>query len=182
MKKLLQLFAAFFKIGAFTFGGGYAMLELMKVELCQRKNWCTEEELVDYFALSQCTPGAIAVNVATFVGRKASGAWGGIWATLGVVAPSFIIIIIIARFLKNFAQYEITSHIFGGIRIIVAVLVVNAVFTIGKSAVQDKICLCIAVCSCLLSFFFQLSPIYFVIAGACAGLLFKRGKKGGNAK
>ena len=116
------------------------------------------------------------------MGRKASGAWGGIWATLGVVVPSFIIIIIIARFLKNFAQYEITGHLFGGIRIIVAVLVVNAVFTIGKSAVQDKICLCIAVCSCLLSFFFQLSPIYFVIAGACAGLLFKRGKKGGNAK
>lgn len=182
MKRLFELFAEFFKIGAFTFGGGYAMLELMKVELCQRKKWCSENELLDYFALSQCTPGAIAVNVATFVGRKINGVWGGIAATLGVVFPSFVIITVIARFLKNFAQYEITEHIFGGIRIIVAVLVVNAVFTIGKSALQDKICFILAACSCLLSFFFQLSPIYLVIAGACAGMLMKRGKGGDDGK
>lgn len=179
MKELFALFITFFKIGAFTFGGGYAMLELMKAELCKKKAWCEEAELLDYFALSQCTPGVIAVNTATFVGRKVKGIMGGILATLGVVTPSFIIITVIARFLQNFAQYELTQHIFGGIRIIVAVLVVNAVFTMGKSAIKDKICLALAVVSCILSFIFALSPIYFVVAGALLGLFIKRDKKGG---
>ncbi len=182
MKQLLSLFGAFSKIGAFTFGGGYAMLELMKVELCHKHKWCTETELLDYFALSQCTPGAIAVNVATFVGRKISGALGGIFATLGVITPSFVIILIVAQFLKNFMQYEITGHIFGGIRIIVAVLVVNAVLTMGKSAIKDKFCLLLAVLSCVVSLFWGPSPIYLVVAGACLGLLYHGVRKGGSAK
>ncbi len=182
MKEILQLFFAFFKIGAFTFGGGYAMLELMKAELCHKKKWCEETELLDYFAVSQCTPGVIAVNTATFVGRKVKGILGGIFATLGVVTPSVIIILVIARFLQNFAQYQITQHIFAGIRIIVAVLVINAVFTMGKSAVKDKICLVLAIISCILSFFFALSPIYFVVAGAIFGLFLKRDRKGGLEK
>lgn len=180
MRELLSLFFTFFKIGAFTFGGGYAMLELMKAELCARKKWVSEEDLLDYFAISQCTPGVIAVNTATFVGRNVKGVLGGILATLGVVTPSVIIITIIASFLKSFAQYEITQHVFGGIRVIVAVLVVNAVFTMGKSAVKDKICLALAAISCALSFIFDLSPIYFVISGAILGLTIKRKNEGGN--
>ncbi len=180
MRDLLLLFFTFFKIGAFTFGGGYAMLELMKTELSLRKKWVTEEELLDYFAIAQCTPGVIAVNTATFVGKKVKGFWGAIFATLGVVTPSVIIITIIAGFLKNFAEYEITKHIFGGIRVIVAVLVLNAVFTMGKSAVKDKICLALAIISCVLSFVFDLSPIYFVIAGTILGIFVKRDKKGGD--
>lgn len=179
MHTLLLLFFTFFKIGAFTFGGGYAMLELMKTELCSRKNWVSEEEILDYFAIAQCTPGVIAVNTATFVGKKVKGFWGAILATLGVVTPSVIIITIIAGFLKNFAEYEITQHIFGGIRVIVAVLVLNAVFTMGKSAIKDKICLALAIISCALSFVFDLSPIYFVIAGTLLGIFIKRDKKGG---
>ncbi len=182
MKNLFALFIAFSKIGGFTFGGGYAMLELMKVELCHRKKWCTETEIVDYFALSQCTPGAIAVNVATFVGRKVSGVLGGICATLGVITPSFFIILLIAQFLKNFMQYEITGHIFGGIRIVVAVLVVNAVLNVGKSAVKDWFCIALAVVSCALSFFFSLSPIWLVLSGACAGIVYHGIKRGGEAK
>lgn len=182
MKNLFALFITFCKIGGFTFGGGYAMLELMKVELCHRRQWCTETEIVDYFALSQCTPGAIAVNMATFVGRKIGGVLGGIFATLGVITPSFLIILLIAQFLKNFMQYEITGHIFGGIRIVVAVLVVNAVLNVGKSAVKDWFCVILAVVSCVLSFFFNLSPIYLVIAGACVGLLYHRMRRGGGAK
>lgn len=181
MKILLSLFLTFAKIGAFTFGGGYAMLALMKEELVERKKWCTEEELLDYFALSQCTPGVIAVNCATFVGRQVKGILGGAFATVGVVAPSFCIILLIASFLKNFAKYPITQHIFGGIRVIVAVLVVNAVIKMGKSAVKDKICLAVAIISCVLSFLFNLSPIWFVLAGAALGLLTKREKKGGDA-
>ena len=181
MKILLSLFLTFAKIGAFTFGGGYAMLAMMKEELVERKKWCTEEELLDYFALSQCTPGVIAVNCATFVGRQIKGIIGGAFATVGVITPSFCIILLIASFLKNFAKYPITQHIFGGIRVIVAVLVVNAVLKMGKSAVKDKICLAIAGVSCVLSFFFNLSPIWFVLAGAALGLLVKREKKGGDA-
>ena len=181
MKILLDLFLTFAKIGAFTFGGGYAMLSLMKEELVARKKWCTEEELLDYFALSQCTPGVIAVNCSTFVGRQIKGIIGGAFATVGVVAPSFLIIVLIASFLQNFAQYPLTQHIFGGIRVIVAVLVVNAVFNMGKSAIKDKICMALAAVSCLLSFVFRLSPIWFVVAGAIIGLWVKREKKGGNA-
>ncbi len=181
MKILLQLCLTFAKIGAFTFGGGYAMLALMKEELVERKKWCTEEELLDYFALSQCTPGVIAVNCATFVGRKLKGILGGAFATIGVIAPSFCIILLIAGFLKNFAHYPITQHVFGGIRVIVAVLVVNAVLKMGKSAIKDKLCIALAAGACLLSFFFQLSPIWFVLAGAVLGLLVKREKKGGDA-
>lgn len=182
MKTLLDLFFTFFKIGAFTFGGGYAMLNLMKAELVDRKTWCTNEELLDYFALSQCTPGVIAVNCATFVGRQIKGIIGGIVATLGVVTPSFLIITAIASFLQNFAKYEITKHIFGGIRVVVAVLVINAVLNMGKSAIKDKICVLLAVISCVLSFLFQLSPIWFVAAGTIIGLFVKREKKGGDVK
>lgn len=181
MKILFDLFFTFVKIGAFTFGGGYAMLSLMKEELVERKKWCTEEELLDYFALSQCTPGVIAVNCATFVGRQLKGSLGGAFATVGVITPSFFIILLIANFLQNFAKYPITQHIFGGIRVIVAVLVVNAVLKMGKSAIRDKICMLLAAASCLLSFFFHLSPIWFVVSGAILGLLVKREKKGGDA-
>ena len=182
MKTLLELFFTFFKIGAFTFGGGYAMLNLIKAELVERKKWCTDEEILDYFALSQCTPGVIAVNCATFAGRQVKGIIGGIVATLGVVTPSFLIITFIASFLQNFAKYEITQHIFGGIRVVVAVLIINAVLNMGKSALKDKICVALAVISCVLSFVFQLSPIWFVISGALVGLCVSREKKGGVAK
>ena len=182
MKTLLELFFIFFKIGAFTFGGGYAMLNLITAELVERRKWCTNEEILDYFALSQCTPGVIAVNCATFVGRQMKGIIGGIVATIGVVTPSFLIITAIASFLQNFAKYQITQHIFGGIRVVVAVLIINAVLNMGKSALKDKICVLLAVISCVLSFLFQLSPIWFVIAGTIVGLFVQRNKKGGDIK
>ena len=182
MKTLCALFFTFAKIGGFTFGGGYAMLELMKTELCHRHKWCSEEELLDYFAISQCTPGVIAVNTATFVGKKVKGILGGILATLGVVAPSILIIILIAGLLENFAEYDITQNIFAGIRIMVAVLVLNAVFTMGKGAVKDKICLAIAAVSCVVSFLFSVSPIWLVLAGTALGLLLKGRNEGGMKK
>ena len=156
------------------------MLSLMKEELVGRKKWCTEEELLDYFALSQCTPGVIAVNCATFVGRQTKGVLGAAFATVGVITPSLCIILLIAIFLRNFAQYPLTQHVFGGIRIIVAVLVVNAVLNMGKSAIKDKLCIFLALVSCILSFLFHFSPIWFVLAGALIGLFVKREKKGGD--
>ena len=179
MKKLWQLFSAFFRIGAFTFGGGYAMLSLIQREVVENKKWATDEEVLDYFAVAQCTPGVIAVNTATFVGYKQKGVLGATAATFGVVLPSLIIIMSIASLLYNFMEYTIVKHIFGGIRVAVAVLIVNAVITMGKKAIPDMLCAFLAIVSFAASMIFpDLSPILVVLAAALVGLATM--KRGGN--
>lgn len=171
MKILWELFSTFFRIGAFTFGGGYAMLSLIQKEIVDNKKWATDEEVLDYYAVAQCTPGVIAVNTATFIGYKQKGTLGAAAATFGVVAPSITIITIIAAVLQNFMQYEIVQHIFGGIRVAVAVLIVNAVFSMGKKAVVDKLCTAIALLSFLVSVIFpSVSPVFIVLAAALIGI------------
>lgn len=177
MKKLWILFITFAKIGAFTFGGGMAMLAILQDEIAEKKKWATAEELLDYYAIAQCTPGVIAVNTATFIGTKQAGIAGGIAATLGIVFPSLIIITFIAAFLRNFLEYEIVKHILNGVKVAVAVIIVNAVISLGKTAITDKICIAIAAVSLILSVVFSFSPIYTVLAAAAAGILIKRGKK-----
>ena len=125
MKELFDLFWTFAKIGSITFGGGYAMLPIIQREIVEKKKWATEEEVMDYYAVGQCTPGVIAVNTATFIGYKLRGIFGGIFATLGVVFPSLVIIMVIAAFLKNFAEFEIVKHAFGGIRVAVVALIIS---------------------------------------------------------
>lgn len=177
MKELFQLFAAFFRIGAFTFGGGYAMLPMIQKEIVEKYGWATDEEVLNYFAVGQCTPGVIAVNTATFIGYKKSGIKGAAAATFGVVCPSLIIIMIIAAFLKNFAQYEIVKNAFAGIRVAVAVLVVNAVVKMWKSGVKDFTGFVIFLIAFIISVFLGISPIYIVAASVIAGILIKgRGK------
>ena len=179
MKKLWELFSAFFRIGAFTFGGGYAMLSLIQREVVDNKKWATDEEVLDYYAVAQCTPGVIAVNTATFVGYKQKGILGAVAATLGVVLPSLIIITSIASVLQNFMEYKIVQHIFGGIRVAVAVLIVNAVITMGKKSVKDVLCATLAVLSFAVSTIFPvLSPVFVVLAAALVGLVTM--KRGGN--
>ena len=175
MKKTWELFTTFAKIGAFTFGGGYAMLSLLQREIVDKHKWATEEELLDYYAIAQCTPGVIAVNTATFVGAKRAGIRGGICATLGVLLPSIIIITIIAAFINHFLEYEIVQHILGGIRVAVAVLIINSVITMSKKSIVDVICVAIAIVSFLLSLIFSLSPILIVLAASALGLILKRG-------
>ncbi len=176
MKTLFELFCAFFRIGAFTFGGGYAMLSLIQREVVYNKKWATDEEVLDYYAVAQCTPGVIAVNTATFVGYKQKGIWGAIFATAGVIVPSLIIICVIAAVLQNFMQYEIVQHIFGGIRVAVAVLIINAVITMGKKAIKDKLCALLALLSFVISVIFpSVSPVFIVLAAALAGNLAKKG-------
>lgn len=175
MKKIWELFKTFAKIGAFTFGGGYAMLSLLQRELVDKNKWTTEEELLDYYAIAQCTPGVIAINTATFVGAKRAGIAGGIFATLGVLFPSIVIITIIAAFINHFLEYEIVQHILGGIRVAVAVLIINSVITMGKKSVVDIICVAIAVVSFVLSLVFSVSPILIVIAAGALGLILRRG-------
>ncbi len=178
MKLLLELFCTFFRIGAFTFGGGYAMLSLIQKEVVGNKKWATDEEVLDYYAVSQCTPGVIAVNLATFIGQKKKGVLGAIVATLGVVLPSLIIITTIAAVLQNFMEYKIVQHIFGGIRVAVAVLIVNAVLSLGKKALVDRLCIGISIAALLVSVFFpSVSPIFIVLSATLVGLFTM--KKGG---
>lgn len=178
---LWKLFITFAKIGAFTFGGGYAMLSILQREIVEINHWATEDEMLDYYAIAQCTPGVIAVNTATFIGVKHRGVIGGIVATFGVVLPSIIIILIIAAFIKNFLEYEIVSHIFGGINAAVAALIVDAIISISKKSVVDKVCIALAVLSFIASVFFDVSPVIIVIGGAAVGLILK-GRKRGAAK
>ena len=137
LKTLIKLFVIFFRMGAVCFGGGYVLLPIIKREIVEKYGYATEDEVADYFAVGQCTPGVIAANVATFIGHKQKGILGGIVATLGFVAPSIIIIGIIAAFLQNFAESEIVKHAFAGIRICVCVLIINAVISFGIKAIVD---------------------------------------------
>jgi len=133
----IQLLLTFSYIGAFTFGGGYAMLPMFQRELVEKKRWLTESEMTDLFSISQCLPGIIAVNTAIFVGHKQKGTFGGIVAALGVVLPSVIAITLIAAFLSNFADIPAVQKAFTGLRVCVSVLIINAVFKLRKNAVVD---------------------------------------------
>ena len=170
MKQLLNLFWVFAKIGAVTFGGGYAMLPILTRELVDKRGWTTEEEITDYFAVGQCTPGVIAVNVATFIGHKQKGVLGGIFATLGVVFPSLIIISIIAAVLAGFAENEYVKHAFAGIRIVVCALILTSVIKLSKKAIIDWIGAAIFAATAILSVVLNLSPILFVVISAAIGI------------
>ena len=179
MKLCLKLFLVFAKIGVMTFGGGYAMLPILQREIVEKRKWATDEELMDYFAIGQCTPGIIAVNTATFIGQKLKGVFGGIFATLGVIFPSLVIISLLAGVIEAFSHIEWVQNAFGGIRICVCVLILNSVVKLGKKAITDKISLLIFLAVVIASFFTDLSPVIFVLIAAVAGILVKSigGKK-----
>ena len=144
MKELWKLFYTFATVGVTTFGGGYAMLPALQREVVEKRGWATEEEVMDWYAIGQCTPGVIAVNTATFVGQKQKGVLGGIAATLGVVFPSLVIITIIAAFIRNFADLPAVQNAF----LIFAVVFLGSVFL-------------------------DLSPVLYVLAAALAGVVIK---------
>ena len=179
MKLLLDLFLTFAKVGVMTFGGGYAMLPILQREVVEGHGWATEEELMDYFAIGQCTPGIIAVNTATFVGQKRKGISGGIAATLGVVFPSLIIISLLAGIIETFSHIALVQHAFGGIRVCVCVLILNAVVKLYKKAVVDKVTLLLFLAVALGAYFTALSPVVFVLVAAVTGIVVKNlGKRG----
>ena len=183
MKILIDLFITFTKMGAVTFGGGYAMLPLIQRTIVENKAWATEEEILDYYAIGQCTPGIIAVNTATFVGYKQGGILGGIFATAGMVFPSLVIISLIAAFLENFADNPYVIHAFNGIRVCVGVLILNAVIKLWKGAVKDKIGIVVALAVFLLSAFTKISPVILVVLAGLTGLaigIVNRKKEGGS--
>ena len=173
-----DLFLTFAKVGVCTFGGGYAMLPILQREVVEKKGWATDEELTDYFAIGQCTPGVIAVNTATFIGYKYKGILGGILATLGVVFPSVVIISAIAAFLTNFADIPVVQHAIGGVSACVVAMIAASALKLGKAAVKDTLTTIIFLTVLALAFFLKLSPVVLVVAAGLAGLLSGLGKGG----
>lgn len=170
----LDLFFVFSKVGVCTFGGGYAMLPILQREIVENRHWATEDELNDYFAIGQCTPGIIAVNTATFIGAKQKGIAGGILATLGVVFPSIVIITVIAACLTEFQEYEAVRHAFSGIRACVCILILNAVIKLARSSLVDLPAVVIFVAVFLLSAFLGLSPAILVAVCGLLGFVIER--------
>lgn len=201
-RELLEMFLVFFRIGAVTFGGGYAMLPILQRELVDDRGWTTEAELTDYFAIGQCTPGVIAVNTATFVGHKYRGVSGGVVATLGLVFPSLIIITLIAAFLSSFADSPLVQHALGGINACVVALIAVSVLKLGKSTLKNAPAVCIFLAVLALAEVGSLLPldpaspvgaalgflsspaILVVLAGVTGWLLslLRPGKEGGEAR
>ena len=170
---LWTLFWTFVKMGVMTFGGGYAMLPILQREVVESKRWATEEEIMDYYAIGQCTPGIIAVNTATFVGYKRKGIPGAIMATLGMVFPSLVIITIIAAFISNFSDLPVVRNAFAGVRACVCVLIFNAVMKLLKKSVVDKRTAVIFSLVLAGGLFLNVSPVWFVVAAALAGIVLK---------
>ena len=189
-----DLFLTFAKIGVCTFGGGYAMLPILQRELVEKRGWATEEELSDYFAIGQCTPDIIGVNTATFVGHSRKGAAGGVVATLGLVFPCLVIIMLIAAFLQNFAEQPVVVHAFNGVRACVCALILSSVLKLRKSTVVDgptagvfAVVLVLAVLGSFVSFpagwvgsvlSFLCSPVVLVVAAGVAGLCIRAARGG----
>ncbi len=167
---LWKLFISFFKIGLFTFGGGYAMLPMLQREIVEKHGWVTDDEILDYFAIGQCTPGVIAVNTATFIGTKLAGALGGSVATLAVVMPSLIIITVISTLLQNFASYEVVIHAFAGIRVAVSALIVVSLAKLYKKGVKGALGNGIFVGSLAIVALFDISPVWIVLAAIVLGV------------
>ena len=169
----LDLFKTFARIGGLTFGGGYAMLPMLQREVVEKRGWATEEEMLDYFAIGQCTPGIIAVNTATFVGYRTRGIAGAVAATAGVVFPSLIIIMVIAAALSELMKLPDVGYIFNGIRVAVCVLILNAIIKLWKSSVKDKTGIVIFAVAVLLGMFTGVSPIFITLGAALACIIIK---------
>lgn len=177
MKELFALYWAFFRIGGLTFGGGLTMLPMLKYELVEKNHWVTEDELLNYYAVGQCTPGIIAVNCATFVGYKRKGIPGGIFATLGMVSPSLLIVSILAFFIKQFMGNTYVAHAIEGIKVVICALMLTTVFTMGKKTITDKITVLVCVVGFVLAMFTPVPSILIVImAGIFGVILYKMGR------
>lgn len=171
MSIYLQLFLTYAKVGVMTFGGGYAMLPILKRELVDNKKWITEEEIVDSYAIGQCTPGIIAVNVATLVGYNKKGVLGAVCSTLGVIFPSIVIILAIASLLSAFSDNVYVKHAFGGINVAVCAIVTLVVAKLFKTTVKDWITALLCVGTFALTYFVGVPAILCVVGAALAGLI-----------
>ena len=170
-KKALTLFATFFKIGAFTFGGGYAMIPLIQREIVETHKWLDEDDILSVIAISESTPGPIAINMATFVGYKTAGVLGSVMATLGVVLPSFIVILLVSGLLREFYTLPVVGYAFEGIRASVLALIAKALWTLYKKSPHDWLSYVLMALSFVAASFFGVSAIIIIIACALCGYL-----------
>lgn len=174
MREYWELFAAFFRIGILTFGGGLTMLPMLKYELVEKRNWITEEYLLDCYAIGQCTPGIIAVNTATFVGYKRKGVTGGIVSTLGMVSPSVLIITVVALFLEMLINHPITQHALMGIRGVVCALMLNTVLTLAKKSLVSPITVAICAVAFALALLTEIPTVLLIILAGAAGAVIQK--------
>ena len=170
MREIFSLFTTFFKIGIMTFGGGYAMLPMIQREIVEKHSWATDEEIMNYYAVGQCTPGVIAVNTATFIGYYRKGILGSLAATLGVVAPSLLIITIIAAFIQEYSHIPVIQYAFSGIKAAVAVLIINAVVKLWKTGVKGVWGAVIFAVVLAVEVIFDISSIIVVVAAVLIGI------------
>ena len=164
------LFLTFFKIGAFTFGGGYAMIPLIQRETVENHKWITEEDMVNMIAIAESTPGVLAVNSATFVGYRVAGFWGSLWATLGVTLPSFVIICILSLFYRSFLSNQYVAWAFAGIRCAVVVLMFNAVRKLSKGCRPDLFHIVLGVAAFLLSALVRFDTVFIILGAGLIGI------------
>lgn len=174
LKALIDLYLTFFRIGGLTFGGGLTMLPLLEYELVEKRKWLETDELLDYYAIGQCTPGIIAVNTATFVGYKREKVLGGIFATLGMISPSILIITVVAMFLKEFMDNVWLQHALMGIRGVVCALMANTVITLAKKSLVDTKSWILAVIVFALAYFVGVPTLALVVLAAIEGILIER--------
>ena len=170
MKELFEIYFSFLKMGAVTFGGGYAMLPILQREVVEKKRWLASEDIMDYYALAQGLPGIIAVNVAVFVGYARRKTAGGVAAALGVVSPCVVIISAIAAFLSNFQNNPYVQHAFAGISVCVCALILNSVLDLWKKGVKDAVGLILCVGTFALMELTSVSPVLIIVAAALIGV------------
>lgn len=174
-RRMWQLFVTFFKIGAFTFGGGYAMIPLIQRETAEKHKWITDEEILEVLAIAESTPGPIAINSATFIGYRVAGVLGSVCATLGVVLPSFIIILLIASLLREFQNIRAVQYAFFGIRAGVLALLLKSLWTMMKKCPQNLVAYSIAaaafVAAAIVDMFVDVPVLLIIIACAIVGLV-----------
>ncbi|MFO7154452.1 MAG: chromate transporter [Caldicoprobacter oshimai] len=177
LKKIRKLFFVFFRIGAFTFGGGLAMIPFIKREIVDSNHWIEEEEIVDIFAMVQSVPGVIAVNSAIFVGYRIAGIWGAVASAVGVVLPSFIVISAIALFFSSFKNIPVVARAFEGINAGVVALIITALFQLIKPSIKDDYGWTIAGIVFAIMCLTNISAIYVLLASAAAGIIISYMKK-----
>lgn len=178
MKEYLELYWAFFRIGGLTFGGGLSMLPMLKYELVEKKKWVSEEQLLDCYAVGQCTPGIIAVNTATYVGYLKKGLAGAIWGTAGMISPSILIITTLCLFLNNFMDNVWVQHALMGIKGVVCALMLNTVISLAKKSLVSPVCVVIGILATILAMFTEIPTVLIVVVAAIAGIIYEKIKGG----
>ena len=171
IKEYLKCLLIFAKIGISAFGGGYSMLPLLQGELVTKRHWLSEEELTDYFALAQCQPGPLAINISVLISAQRYGAWGGLCGAQGMTLPSFLVILILAMLMENFASIPIVVHALNGIKVIVAALVMYSTYSMAKTGIKNIATVIIFLAALVLLALDLINPIIIVLAAAATGLV-----------